>query len=152
MGEWALEHWLELLNAVGVVGSLLFTAFALREETKTRRVTNLLTLTQNHREVWSILHRNPALARVLDSRVDLLKQPATREEEFLVNFLIQHLNVAYHAMRDRLYVRPEGMDRDVAEFFSLPIPRAVWKKLKPLQDEDFVRFVEAAQLEACGKE
>ena len=141
MGEWALEHWLELLNAVGVVGSLLFTAFALREETKTRRVTNLLTLTQNHREIWSLLLRSPALYRVLDSRVDPLKQPATREEELLVNFLIQHLNVAHHAMRDRLYARPEGMYQDVAEFFSLPIPQAVLEKLKPMQDADFVAFV-----------
>jgi len=42
-GMWT--HWLDLLNAVGVVASLLFTAFSIREETKTRRVGNLLTLT-----------------------------------------------------------------------------------------------------------
>lgn len=142
MGEWALEHWLELLNAVGVVGSLLFTAFSLREETKTRRVTNLLTLTQNHREIWSLLLRNPELGRVLDAGVNPQLHPVTPEEELLVNFLIQHLNVAYHAMRDRLYVRPEGMYRDVAEFFSLPIPQVVWEQLKWMQDEDFVAFVE----------
>ena len=141
MGVWALEHWLELLNAVGVVGSLLFTAFSLREETKTRRVTNLLTLTQNHREIWSLLVRNPELGRVLDAGVNLQANAVTPEEELLVNFLVQHLNVAYHAMRDRLYVRPEGMKRDVAEFFSLPIPESIWEKLKPMQDEDFVAFV-----------
>lgn len=31
---------------------------------------------------------------------------------------------------------------DVAWFFSLPIPKAVWEKLKPLQDEEFVAYVE----------
>lgn len=34
------------------------------------------------------------------------------------------------------------MRRDVAWFFSLPIPKAVWEKLKPLQDEEFVAYVE----------
>lgn len=44
-------------------------------------------------------------------------------------------------MRDRLYVRAEGMYQDVAELVSLPIPQAVWETLKPRQDEDFVAFV-----------
>lgn len=139
-GMWT--HWLDLLNAVGVVASLLFTAFSIREETKTRRVGNLLTLTQNHREIWSTLFRHPHLGRVFDARVDLLKQPATREEELLVNFVVQHLNAAYHAMQDGLFVRPEGLRRDVAWFFSLPIPHTVWEKFKPWQDAEFVAFVE----------
>ena len=79
---------------------------------------------------------------MLDSRVDLLKQPATREEIMFVNLVIQHVAAAYHAMRDGLFVRPEGMRRDVAWFFSFPIPLAVWKNLAPLQDEGFVEFVE----------
>ena len=144
-GMWT--HWLDLLNAVGVVSSLLFTAFSLREETKTRRVGNLLTLTQNYREIWSTLFRYPQLGRVLDPRVDLLKHPATREEELLVNFVVQHLSAAYHAMRDGLFVRPEGLRRDVAWFFSLPIPRAAWEQFKPMQDEEFVRFIEKCLLE-----
>ena len=130
----------ELLNAVGVVGSLLFTAFALREETKTRRVTNLLTLTQNHREIWSLLLRSPALYRVLDSRVDPLKQPATREEEPRQLFDPTSERGASRHARPAVW-RPEGMYQDVAEFFSPPIPQAVWEKLKPMQDADFVAFV-----------
>ena len=140
--KWATQHWLELLNAAGVVGSLLFTAFSLREENKTRRVSNLLTLTQNHREVWSFLFRYPELHRIIEVAVDLRSRAVSREEEVLVNFVIQHLAGAYHAMRDGLFVRPEGMRRDVAWFFSLPIPQAVWEKLKPLQDEEFVAYVE----------
>jgi hypothetical protein len=33
--------------------------------------------------------------------------------------------------------------RDVAQFFSLPIPRAVWEKTKVTQNDDFVAFVES---------
>lgn len=142
MGDWIFAHGMDLLSAIGVVGSLLFTAFSLREETKTRRVGNLLTLTQNHREVWSILFRYPALYRVLDSRVDLLKQPATREELIFINLVVKHLSAVFEAMRDGLLVRPEGMRRDVAWFFSLPLPAALWEKLRPTQDQDFIEFVE----------
>jgi len=37
---------------------------------------------------------------------------------------------------------PDGLGRDITWFFSLPIQRTVWGKLKPVQDGDFVRFVE----------
>ncbi len=45
-------------------------------------------------------------------------------------------------MRDELTVSPEGLRRDVSEFFSLPIPAAVWNKFKVLQNDRFVKFVE----------
>lgn len=137
--------WLDVLNAVGVVASLLFTTFALREETKTRRVSNLLTLTSNHREIWSLLYRMPELERVLQTNVDLLKQPVTQGEELLVNFVFRQLDAAYHAMQDGLFVRPEAMRRDVAWFFSLPIPQTVWEKFRPWQDAAFVAYVEACR-------
>ena len=34
--------------------------------------------------------------------------------------------------------------RDVSEFFSLPLPRAVWDKCKKFNNPQFVRFVERA--------
>jgi hypothetical protein len=33
---------------------------------------------------------------------------------------------------------------DVREFFSLPLPRAVWEKTKKNRNRRFVRFVERA--------
>jgi len=34
--------------------------------------------------------------------------------------------------------------RDVKEFFSLPVPRAVWIKTKLLQNQDFAAFIESS--------
>ncbi len=56
--------------------------------------------------------------------------------------VIQHVNSVYSAMNDRLVVKVEGLRRDIAQFFALPIPNAVWEKLKGLQNDDFVAFVE----------
>lgn len=143
IGRWIADNWFELLNSVGIVGGLLFTAFSLRSETKTRRIANLLVITQNHREIWKELLRNPRLARVMNPLADAVREPVTVEEELFVNFLVQHLNSAYHAMRDDVFVKPDGLRRDVYRFFSLPIPHAVWEKVKVLQDSTFDAFVES---------
>lgn len=140
--RWIIEHGFTLLNAVGVVGGLLFTGISLRSETKTRRVANLLTLTQNHRALWSEYFRNPQLARVLDTKADTAKQPVNRDEEIFVNLVIQHLSSVFHALRDELVVKPEGLRRDVWWFFSLPIPLVVWERAKVLQNDVFIAFVE----------
>ena len=41
--HWLAQNWFTLLNAIGVVGGLLFTGHSLRSETKTRRIANLLS-------------------------------------------------------------------------------------------------------------
>ena len=140
--RWIIENGFTLLNAVGVVGGLLFTGISLRSETKTRRVANLLTLTQNHRALWSEYFKNPQLARVLDATTDTAKQPVSRDEEIFVNLVIQHLSSVFHALRDELVVKPEGLRRDVWWFFSLPIPLVVWERAKVLQNDAFIAFVE----------
>jgi hypothetical protein len=38
----------------------------------------------------------------------------------------------------------EGLRRDIAQFFSLPIPKSVWGKTKPFQNDDFAKFIESA--------
>jgi hypothetical protein len=51
----------------------------------------------------------------------------------------------YHAIRDGTLIKPEGLRKDIQSFFALPIPRAVWERVKPLQDREFVKFVEASR-------
>ena len=42
-------------------------------------------------------------------------------------------------------IKPEGLRRDVASFFSLPIPLLVWERLKIAQNDRFVAYVEACR-------
>jgi hypothetical protein len=149
MGGWLAENWFNLLNGLGVVGSLLFTAVSLRSETRTRRIENLLSLTHNHRELWSELFDRPALGRVLDKAAKLETKSITRDEALYVNMVIQHLGSAYEAIKSGLTIKPEGMRRDVGWFFSLPIPRAIWERIKILQNDDFVGFVEGCLANRC---
>jgi hypothetical protein len=143
--HWMDNHGFDLLEAVGIIASLTFTAVSFRRDDRSRRVGNLLTLTQSHREVWKEQLHDPKLKRILDPRANLAREPVTRDEEIFVTLVIQHLNIVYHALRDELTINPEGLRRDVWQFFSLPIPQAVWNQLKVLQNDDFVAYVEACR-------
>ena len=144
---WITQHWFELLSAVGIIGGLLFTGVSLRSEAKTRRIANLLTLTQNQRALWEVFYRNLQLSRILDPAADIASLPVNHGEEIYTSALIQHLSSAYRAMQSDLTIKPEGLRLDVREFFKLPIPKAVGEKIKPFQDKDFVVFVESCLTE-----
>ena len=140
--QWLEQNWFSSIQITGILGGLLFTAVNFRTDAQARRVSNLIALTQHQREIWTHLYTRPELARVLAKAVNLKSEPVTDAEELFVNFLILHLNTAYHAMQTGMFMKPEGLQRDIQMFFSLPIPQAVWETTKTFQDEDFVRFVE----------
>jgi hypothetical protein len=142
LGGWVSQNWFNLFSAIGISAGLWFTAFSLRSETTTRRVANLLTITANHREIWKEFLNNPKLARVRDAAADTAKQPVTDAERVFVNLVIQHINSVYYAMSDQLVVKYEGLRRDIAQFFSLPIPKSVWERMKVFQNDALVRFIE----------
>ena len=104
-----------------------------------------LRITANHREVWQEFLRHPGLASVFDSSVDLSKHPITRQEQTFVELVILHTGSVYYAMKDELVVKLEGLRRDVSQFLSLPIPSAIWDKIKLVQNDDFVAFVESCR-------
>jgi hypothetical protein len=147
IGNWLAQNWFYFLSAVGIIGGLLFTAISLRSETKTRRIANLLTLTHNQRELLEVFYQNLELSRILDASADIVSLPVNRGEKIYTSTLIQHLSSAYRAMQSDLTVKPEGLRRDVREFFELPIPKIVWNEIKKFQDGDFVQFVEDCQKE-----
>lgn len=85
---------------------------------------------------------NQKLARVRNPAVNLTKQPVTDAELMFVTLVIAHANSVYYAMSDALVVKYEGLRGDIAEFFTLPIPKSVWEKTKQFQNDEFVAFVE----------
>ena len=141
---WIGQNWLALVQTVALAGGLLFTGIAITLDARARRVGNLIQLTQQHRDLWERLYAQSELARILDPGADPAQSPVTVEEERFVIFLILHLSDTYYATRAGFYHRLPGLRKDIGRFFSLPIPRAVWEKVKDLQDETFVRFVETS--------
>lgn len=145
--RWLGENWFTLLQSVGIIGSLLFTAFTLRADAKARRIENLISITSNHRDIWKNLYTSPELSRVIDPAADLTKRSITQAEQVFVKLVILHLSSVYHASEVGVLQPPEGMQLDVRRFLSRPIPNAIWQRIKSLQDRDFVNFVETCLLD-----
>ena len=152
MESWLSENWFYILSSVVGFGGLWFSAFAIhndararKEETKARKVANLLAITASHREVWKIFLYHNELMRVRDNSADTAKHPITHAEQVFVNLVIQHVNSVYYTINDQFVVEYDGFRRDIAQFFSLPIPREVWGKIKIYQNDKFVAFVESCR-------
>jgi len=144
MGAWSAKNWLDLFQTAGIVGSLLLAAYAIRKEEWARRIGNSIAITEQNRQIWRELYEYPKLGRVLDKEADLENEPISNQEELFVTMLILHLSTVHRAMRHGEFVELEGLQRDVKEFFSLPIPKAVWIKTKLLQNQDFAAFIESS--------
>ena len=142
---WLADNSVNLLTALAGIGGLWFAAFSIHEEVKSRRVANLLSITANHREIWTVFLYDGELTRVRDASADIIKQPITEAERMFVTIVIAHVNSVFYTMNNQLVVSWDGLRRDVAQFLSLPIPREVWEKIKATQNEDFVAFVEACR-------
>jgi len=140
--HWFAENWFELLQTVGIVGGLLLNAYATWRLHQSRKISNLITIKQEHREIWMESYDQPRLSRIRERNVDLHKEPVADEEEMFVNLLVLHLDTVHRAMKAGMFVNLEGLQMDIKGFFSLPIPQAVWEKAKRFQDRDFVRFIE----------
>lgn len=115
---------------------------SLARDAKSRRANDLLSVTQAHRELWSEMYRRPELARVLDTGVDLGKHPVSHEEDLFVRLVVVHLNTVWRLMQQGLPLSREAVREDVRAFFTLPIPRDVWSRVREVQAPEFRAFVE----------
>lgn len=140
--RWLVNHGASLLEAVGIIGGLIFTGVSLHRDSKARRIGNLIGLTQQQRDIWNRAMEDPELVKVQEPQRDIMKEPPTTREKLFVRSLVIYLATVHRAVRLDELLRPHGMERDIREFISKPLPRDVWNELRPYQDPDFVEFVE----------
>jgi hypothetical protein len=136
------QYWLEILNAAGIVGGLLFTGLGFWHDQRMRRTEVILSLTESHREIWERMIEQPELARVLDPAADTVALPPTAAESRFVKLVLLHVSASLHAVRNGTYHGSSEMDEDVRSFLSLPIPRVVLEEFLPYQDEAFRHYVD----------
>ena len=139
---WLSDNWFTLLQSTAIVAGLLFTGAAAQREVRSRKTSDLLTLLQQHRELWSEVHRRPELSRVILSSVDLVGNPVSVAEERFLNLVIIHFHTGWQLAVLGVGHTPEILAMDVRDFFVLPLPRAVWEQSKAVRDPQFVRFVD----------
>ncbi len=138
----ASEHIFDLISATGIIAGLIFTGASYREDTRSRRLQNLVRLTEQHRDIWEEAQGNPKLHRVLDPSADLYTKPMTHEEITFVMLLLFHLHCWYRAIQDGEVKVLAGLELDVKGFLGRPVPRSVWEQRKVYFDPDFCEFVD----------
>ena len=137
-------HGLDFLQTASILVGFFTAAYTIRTNTKERKIGNLFALTTAHREIWSRLYERNELSRVLSESVNLRREPITSEEELFVHTLILHLRAAFKARDLGMQFDDDAVEADIRQFFSRPIPRAVWEKTKAFQDRQFIDFVDRA--------
>lgn len=142
--SWVSANWFEFVQTGSITTGLLFSTYSMRRDEQTRRLTNLNAIKQDYIQIWNQVYERPELARVLDKNPDTKRTPVSTAEWLFIKLLILHLDSVHRAVENGLFVNIEGIRSDVREFFSCPIPNEVWQRLKPMQDREFVAFVESA--------
>ncbi len=142
--SWLEANWFSAVQTVGIVLGLLFTGLSLRRDTRSRRLSNLLALKEEHRELWSIVHQKPEFARILQRDVDLVASPMTNEEEVFLRQMIVHFAVSWEFIQDGTPLDLGAFRRDAAEIFSLPLPKLAWSRAIRAQNPIFAKFIRNA--------
>jgi hypothetical protein len=142
--SWVNSNWSSVVGAVGIIGSLLFTAAYFRQDSRNRLVSNLLALEERHRALWSEAQKRQDLKRIFSRDADVLAQPVSTEEDLFLKRCILHFETGWRLVRIVDGSELKALALDAAEFFCLPLPCAVWEKSKKFRNLKFVRFVERA--------
>lgn len=140
--EWFGSNWFNLLQTTGIVAGLFFTGRSFLLDTKIRRISNLLNITEHHRSIWQQVFEKPRLLRVLSAEPKLDAKPITLEERVFVNLIILHLTAVLTAIKGKVHEKPSGQDEDLREFFSLPIPNRVWNDSRKFREPEVVAYLD----------
>lgn len=138
---WLRDNSFSLIQTIGIVASLFFTSISLCRDLRARRISDQLTLNQQHRELWSEVNHRPELARALQPDFDPLKTPITLAEEQFLRLVFVHFQNGWLVIKEGSLTTVAALERDTSNFFKLPGPRFVWDQVKNTHDINFVTFV-----------
>jgi hypothetical protein len=146
--SWASNNWFNLIQTVGIMGSLWMTAAAANREAKSREVENLIALKNQHDELWSRVLEKPEFERIFRRDESVAEAEPTFTESTFIGIVFVHFQTGWKLASKGAIITRSELASDMRDFFSLPLPRSVWKKTRAFRDPEFVRFVERA-LSGC---
>ena len=123
-----------------VVGATL-TVLQLGRTARSARATNLLTITKNHREIWTFALDHPDTFELMDPEIPFSGiENLSNDQRQFVNFLLLHMASAHALVKGRLLSRNRSARRDVGGVLALPAFRAIWAELQSYHPARFRRY------------
>jgi hypothetical protein len=141
---WAGSNWFNLIQTVGIMGSLWMAAAAAQREAKAREVENLISLNGQHHALWSGVLQKPELQRIFQTDADPSELPPTVVERAFIDMVFVHFQTGWMIARSGALISLAEMESDIQDFFTLPLPCAFWEKTKRFRNPSFVKFVEVS--------
>ena len=142
--SWVDGNWFNVIQTVGIIGSLWVATTAANRDARAKGIENLLSLSEHHRELWKEMPGQNDLVRIFQPDADTVLVPVTVAEAEFLNLVIVHYQTGWFIAKADGPTTLAEMRADVRSFFTLPLPRAVWEKSRHNRNKDFVRFVERA--------
>ena len=142
MEDWIVGNWFAFVQSLSILFTLLITLATLLRQLKQTKVSNSLLVTQHHRELWTLALTTNSLSRVFEENPNLIECPITEQERIFVNLLFLHMSATLKATKANAIHPIDGMEKDVRDVLSFPIPRQVWKQVKDFHDKSFVCFAD----------
>lgn len=133
--------WFTLLQSVGIIIGFIFSGYALLKESRATKLQNYILLTQNHREVWSMVMDNEKLGRVLDKVVPKNKLILSYNERQFLTFIFLHITCSFELSKRGKIVDIQKDKEDIADLLSYPLVRLFWEQNGQFYNEDFRAFI-----------
>jgi hypothetical protein len=127
---------------MGIVGGLLFTASTYRRVARATRVSNAISLTAAHRDIWKLVLADAHLEDVFEPAPTSAKVSAA--QKVFLRLMVVHMASVYEAYRSGTLIDLTGLQRDIGEGMAAPLAKEVWEQLRPYQNRKFTAFVEEA--------
>jgi hypothetical protein len=140
---WVKGDWFSVAQTIGIVGGLYFTGMSCRQVAKAQETRNLLAFAERHRALWAEAYR-PELNRIFSYEADVLAKPVSIIEEEFLNVIFVHFEMGWRLAKSSDHSDLKPLALDIRDFFSRPLPNAVWEKTKKYRNPKFVRFAEKA--------
>jgi hypothetical protein len=144
LSSWTENNWFNLVQTLGIMGSLWMASVAANRDAKARETENLLTLNGQHHQLWSGVLQKTELQRIFRADANPIAMPATVVEREFLNLVFVHFQTGWLVAKSGALISLAELSADMKEFFSLPLPRAAWEKTKQFRNPRFVQFIEKA--------
>jgi len=141
LDDFLTKNWFDLLQSGFIVAGFILSYLTIRSENRSKKVDRLIQLNQSHREIWNKTYSNPELLRIRKADVNLEKEPITEAERRMATEVIMHIFAVYEAINTGQLDKGE-MEKDIYDYLSLPIPNAVWQKVKTYHNKRFVGYID----------
>lgn len=136
-----LDFIFQLIQSFGIISSFIITIYTLIKSNKQQKATNSLLITQYHREIWSLVYQTEELNRIFDAEANIFETPISEKERAFTNMIFLHMSACYTTMKTKACEPIEGLELDMKDILSYPIPKAVWMDVAKFHNKDFVEFV-----------